>query len=91
MRERVLEWVVEPFLTQNDTWRIQGFMAYGTRDNKFKYGIGGKWMIDKKNRIILSGGNRRDVEQTGVSLTTANDVLNRSFASAAFFTTRRKL
>ena len=43
-------------------------------------------MIDKKNRIIISAGNRRDVEQTGVSLTTANDVLNRSFASAAFFT-----
>ncbi len=74
------------FFTQNDTWRIQGFMAYGTKDDKFKYGIGGKWMVDKKNRIIISGGNRRDVEQTGVSLTTANDVLNRSFASAAFFT-----
>ena len=74
------------FFNQNDTWRLQGFMAYGIKDNKFKYGIGGKWMVDKKNRIILSAGNRRDVEQTGVSLTTANDVLNRSFASAAFFT-----
>jgi len=74
------------FFTQNDTWRLQAFLAYGTKDNKFKYGIGGKWMVDKRNRIILSAGNRRDVEQTGVSLTTANDVLNRSFASAAFFT-----
>ena len=74
------------YFTQNDTWRIQGFMAYGLKDKKVKYGIGGKWMVDKKNRIIISGGNRRDVEQTGVSLTTANDVLNRSFASAAFFT-----
>jgi hypothetical protein len=61
-------------------------LAYGTKDTKFKYGIGGKWMVGKKHRIILSAGNRRDVEQTGVSLTTANDVLNRSFASAAFFT-----
>jgi len=74
------------FFNQNDTWRLQGFMAYGFKDKRIKYGIGGKWMIDKKNRIIISGGNRRDVEQTGVSLTTANDVLNRSFASAAFFT-----
>ncbi len=74
------------FFNQNDTWRIQGFMAYGFRDKKIKYGIGAKWMVDKKNRIIISAGNRRDVEQTGVSLTTANDVLNRSFASAAFFT-----
>jgi hypothetical protein len=74
------------FFNQNDTWRIQGFMAYGFKDQKVKYGIGGKWMVDKKNRIIISAGNRRDVEQTGVSLTTSNDVLNRSFASAAFFT-----
>ena len=74
------------YFNQNDTWRLQGFMAYGFRDKKVKYGVGGKWMIDKKNRFIISAGNRRDVEQTGVSLTTANDVLNRSFASAAFFT-----
>lgn len=68
----------------NDTWRIQGYTAYGFKDNKFKYGISGKWMVDKKNRIILSGGNRRDVEQIGVSLTTSNDVLGRSFASSSF-------
>lgn len=71
----------------NDTWRIQGFTAYGFNDNKFKYGISGKWMVDKKNRIIISGGNRRDIEQIGASLTTTNDVLGRSFASSAFFTT----
>jgi hypothetical protein len=71
----------------NDTWRIQGFTAYGFNDNKFKYGISGKWMIDKKNRIILSGGNRRDVEQIGASLTTTNDVLGRSFASSSLFST----
>ncbi len=68
----------------NDIWRIQGYTAYGFRDNKFKYGISGKWMIDKKNRIIISAGNRRDVEQIGASLTTTNDVLGRSFASSSF-------
>ena len=74
------------FFNQNDAWRIQAFTAYGFKDKKVKYGIGGKWLVDKKNRIIISAGNRRDIEQTGVSLTTANDVLSRSFASAAFFT-----
>jgi hypothetical protein len=54
----------------NDTWRLQGFTAYGFDDNKFKYGISGKWMVNKRNRIILSAGNRRDVEQIGASLTT---------------------
>ena len=42
-------------------------------------------MINKQNRIIISGGNRRDVEQIGASLTTTNDVLGRSFASSSLF------
>jgi len=71
----------------NDLWRLQGYTAYGFKDNKFKYGASGKWMIDKKNRIIISGGNRRDVEQIGASLTTTNDVLGRSYASSGLFTT----
>ena len=71
----------------NDTWRIQAFTAYGFNDQQFKYGLSGKWMVDKKNRIILSGGNRRDIEQIGASLTTTNDVMGRSFASSALFTT----
>jgi hypothetical protein len=71
----------------NDTWRLQGYTAYGFKDDKFKYGASGKWMVDKKNRIILTAGNRRDVEQIGASLTTTNDVLGRSYASSGLFTT----
>ena len=69
----------------NDLWRLQGFTAYGFDDNKFKYGLSGKWMIDKKNRVIITAGNRRDIEQIGASLTTTNDVLGRSFASSSLF------
>ena len=69
----------------NDLWRVQGYTAYGFHDNKFKYGMSGKWMIDKQNRIIISGGNRRDIEQIGASLTTTNDVLGRSFATNSVF------
>jgi len=69
----------------NDRWRIQGYTAYGFRDEKLKYGFLGKWMVNTKNRLILSLGNRQDVEQIGVSLTTSNDVLGRSFASSALF------
>ncbi len=73
------------YFGSNDIWRLQGYTAYGFKDNQFKYGISGKWMVNKRNRIILSAGNRRDVEQIGVSLTTSNDVLGRSFASSSFF------
>jgi hypothetical protein len=69
----------------NDKWRIQGYTAYGFKDNQFKYGISGKWMVNPNNRLVISAGNRRDVEQIGVSLTTSNDVLGRSFASSSFF------
>ena len=59
--------------------------AYGFDDNKFKYGLSGKWMVDSKKRIIITAGKRRDVEQIGASLTTTNDVLGRSFASSSLF------
>ncbi|MGX1024543.1 DUF5686 and carboxypeptidase-like regulatory domain-containing protein [Flavobacterium sp. CS20] len=69
------------YFSQNDTWRLQGFTAYGFKDDKFKYGISGKVMLDRKSRLILSAGNRRDVEQLGGSLTSSNDVLGRSLLS----------
>ncbi|MEZ7516332.1 DUF5686 family protein [Flavobacterium frigidarium] len=71
----------------NDAWRLQGYTAYGFDDDKFKYGISGKWMVDKRKRVIISAGNRRDIEQIGASLTTTNDVLGRSFASSSLFST----
>lgn len=73
------------YFGMNDTWRLQGYTAYGFKDDKFKYGLSGKWMIDMKSRVIISGGNRRDIEQIGASLTTTNDVLGRSFASSSLF------
>ena len=74
------------YFSPNDLWRIEGFGAYGFRDNKFKYGISGKVLLDQKSRLILFGGNRRDVEQTGASLTSSNDVLGRNLASSALIT-----
>ncbi|WP_178990143.1 DUF5686 and carboxypeptidase-like regulatory domain-containing protein [Winogradskyella schleiferi] len=67
----------------NDLWRLEGFLAYGFRDDKFKYGISGKWLMDKRSRLTIFGGNRRDVEQIGASLTSSSDVLGRSLASSA--------
>ena len=71
----------------NDPWRLEGFVAYGFKDDRFKYGLSGKWLLNKKNRLIIGGGHRRDVEQIGASLTTSTDVLGRSFASSSLFNT----
>lgn len=74
------------YFSQNDPWRLEGYMAYGFLDQKVKYGLSGKFLLDRRYRLILSGGNRRDIEQLGVSLTATNDVLGRSFASSALVT-----
>jgi hypothetical protein len=74
---------VRTFFSQNDPWRIEAYTAYGFDDKKFKHGISGKFLLDRKNRLIISGGHRRDVEQLGLSLTSTNDVLGRSIASSS--------
>ncbi|WP_010229001.1 DUF5686 and carboxypeptidase-like regulatory domain-containing protein [Gillisia marina] len=71
------------YFNQNDPWRIEGYGAYGFKDKQFKYGIAGKLLLDKKMRIIVSAGNRRDIEQLGTSLTNTTDVLGRSLASSS--------
>tara|TARA_R110002020_G_scaffold23587_3_gene78488 strand:+ start:58846 stop:61338 length:2493 start_codon:yes stop_codon:yes gene_type:complete len=74
------------YFGQNDLWRLEGYTAYGFSDHKFKHGFSAKWLLDQKNRLIVSGGNRRDVEQLGLSLTATNDVLGRSIASSSVLT-----
>jgi hypothetical protein len=71
------------FFDSNDPWRIEGYGAYGLRDQAFKYGISAKWLLDKGSRLTVYGGNRNDIEQLAASLTNSNDVLGRSLASSA--------
>lgn len=74
------------YFGQNDPWRLEGYMAYGFMDKKVKHGFSAKFLLDKKSRLMLSGGNRRDVEQLGLSLTSTNDVMGRSIASSSVLT-----
>ncbi len=74
------------YFGQNDPWRLEGYMAYGFMDKKVKHGFSAKYLLDKKSRLMISGGNRRDVEQLGLSLTSTNDVMGRSIASSSVLT-----
>jgi len=74
------------YFGQNDLWRLEGYGAYGFLDKKVKYGLAGKLLLDRKTRLILSGGNRRDIEQLGLNLTATTDVMGRSVASGSVFT-----
>lgn len=74
------------YFGQNDTWRLEGYLAYGFGDSKVKHGFSGKVLLDRKNRLILSGGNRRDIEQLGLDLSSTTDVMGRSIASSSLVT-----
>lgn len=71
------------YFSADDMWRIEGFGAYGFNDQKFKYGISAKWMLDPVSRFKILVGHRRDIEQLGASLTNTSDVLGRSLASSS--------
>lgn len=72
---------------QNDLWRLQGYGAYGFKDARFKYGADFKWMVGKKDRIIVDIGHSRDLEQNSISFTRTNDALARGLATSGVFAT----
>jgi hypothetical protein len=74
------------YFSQNDQWRLEGFGAYGFKDERFKFGLSGKLLLNRKNRLTLYAGYRKDVEQTGASLSSSNDVLGRNLASSSLIT-----
>lgn len=73
------------YFDQNDMWRMEGFLAYGFRDEKLKYGLSAKVLLNRNYRIKLFGGHRSDIEQIGAQLTSTNDVLGRNLASSSLF------
>lgn len=46
---------------------ISGFAAYGDKDNRFKYGLGSLYMINKSPREAVSIDYKSDIEQLGQS------------------------
>ena len=45
----------------------EGFVAYGTKDTEFKYGIGGRGFITKEPRQLFGFNYSHDIEQLGQS------------------------
>jgi hypothetical protein len=46
---------------------LDGYLAYGFRDERFKYGAGGLYVIQKSPRLAISAHGKRDMEQLGLS------------------------
>ncbi|MEZ4937238.1 MAG: DUF5686 family protein [Crocinitomicaceae bacterium] len=49
------------------TFEISTYLAYGLRDQKFKFGVGARWKLDPKKRSMLAAYFRSDIEQLGQS------------------------
>lgn len=59
----------------------EGFLAYGTKDQEFKYGFGGRGFITKEPRQILGVYYSHDIEQLGQSTSAfrQDNVLSSAF------------
>ena len=44
------------YFAQNDQWRLKGFGAYGFKDDRFKFGLSAKVLLNRKNRASLIWG-----------------------------------
>lgn len=51
----------------NEQLRLDGYMAYGTLDSDFKYGLGFLYLPNKNPRRALGGKYKHDIEQLGSS------------------------
>ena len=62
-------------------WLTQGYVAYGTKDSRFKYGIRTNYIAERQHWTVFTGEFRHDVEQAAL---LDNDFLdNNNLFSAA--------
>lgn len=65
---------------------FNGYVAYGTKDQRFKYQAAGRYFLSKKPRQILSVSARQDLEQLGQSANAwrTDNILSSVFRRAPF-------
>lgn len=54
------------FKTDDDPLRVEGFLAYGFKDNKLKYGLEARYLLSNNPRTTLSAAYLNDNEQMGL-------------------------
>ena len=62
-------------------FELNGYVAYGTKDEKFKYGAGFRYMITKHPRQLIQFNYIYDLEQLGIS---SNSFRTDNFLAAVF-------
>jgi len=57
----------------SDKWVLKGYAAYGTRDERFKYGGSAQYFITKKPWTTVTVGGSYEIEQVGISKEALKD------------------
>ncbi|QTE23891.1 DUF5686 family protein [Polaribacter cellanae] len=73
------------FKTQNDRFRINGFIGYGIKDKKIKYYLDAKYLLSYKPRIGVGISYLNDTEQLGAKLLSTNGLNAKLFDPNALF------
>ncbi len=69
-------------------WTLTGYLAYGTRDGQFKYGIGADYIVKRKPWTVVGFRHSYDIERLGVS--TENTGTNYLFLAFSRFGTLQR-
>ena len=67
------------FETQDDRFRLNGFVGYGIRDERYKYQLEVKYLLSYKPRIGIGASYINDAEQLGARLLNTNGLNARQF------------
>lgn len=55
------------FISDDDRFRVEGFVAYGRKDKITKYGLEGRYLLSTSPRTIISAAFLKDNEQMGLT------------------------
>ncbi len=73
------------FTTTDDRFRVSGFVGYGTKDKRYKFGTEAKYLVSYRPRIAVGASYLKDVEQLGGKLLNTNGLNANVFDPNALF------
>ncbi|MDG2194925.1 MAG: DUF5686 family protein [Polaribacter sp.] len=73
------------FYSTEDRFRLSGFLGYGTKDKRFKFGLESKYLVSYKPRISVGASYLYDIEQLGGKLLNSNGLNTNVFDPNALF------
>ena len=87
-----LKYPFRTFETLNDRFRLQGYLAYGLQDNKFKYALKASYLLNYVPRISLDLSHSHDFIQLGEQLMEGVNLgRNNAFVTQNLFNTGRNI